>query len=253
MPGSPLIYTPRLISASALENDPTPHDYPRGTKVIAWKNTVSQGAETLKFVLFFVFYLPTALKLLKILSTHALSVLCTPSTSVSANLPPLSRRLELSTSEQPCSFSESHSPAESWGQVAGQAKQEPSSAGASRRPRLCDPSPGNFLCCRVLGRGVKHAKEWVSRWNVHSISVWNDTAVKTSKAKAKHWQTKKWFLSNKLMVVKSDKEQVNLQFFLVSGGSGPEKVLECFWTLHTGKLSLELPLRPKVGVRRGGT
>lgn len=55
MPISPLIYTQRLISDSALENDPTPQDCPRGTKVIAWKNTVSQGAEILKFVLFFCF------------------------------------------------------------------------------------------------------------------------------------------------------------------------------------------------------
>lgn len=203
MPVSPLICTPRLISDSALENDPTPQDCPRGTKVIAWKNTVSQGAEILKFVLFFVFYLLTALKLLKILSTHALTVLYTPSPSVSPNLPPLSRCLELSTSEQPCSFSESQSPVESWGQVAGQAKQEPSSASASRRPRLCDASPGNFLCCRVMGRGVKHAKEWVSWWNVHSVTVCEMTLpLKQAKQKQNigkqrndFFQTNWWWLN----------------------------------------------------------
>lgn len=34
------------------------------------------------------------------------------------------------------------------------------------------------------------------------------------------------------MVVKSDKEQVNLQFFLVSSGSGPEKGLEYISESH---------------------
>lgn len=37
MPVSPLIHPPGLISASALENDPTPQDYFRGMKGIAWK------------------------------------------------------------------------------------------------------------------------------------------------------------------------------------------------------------------------
>lgn len=68
---SPLICPPGLISASALENDPTPQDYPRGLMVIAWKNMVSQGVETPSCF----FYLVTALKMFKILSSHILTPL----------------------------------------------------------------------------------------------------------------------------------------------------------------------------------
>lgn len=68
---SPLICPPGLISASALENDPTLQDYRRGMMVIAWKNMVSQGIETPRCF----FYLATALKMFKILSSHILNPL----------------------------------------------------------------------------------------------------------------------------------------------------------------------------------
>lgn len=200
MPVSLLTHPPGLTGAFALDKDPALGAWRPLPRRIWWLREMKYWG---------FFCLLTSLRIFKILSTHALAFLWIPSTPVFPNLPPLSRCWEPPTTEQLWLFSDSRSPMKSGSQAARQAKQEPSSASSSRSPGLCDPSPGTLLCCPVTKRGVKEANEWVSWWNVPlPCAKCHRHCNKQSQSKPQ--QTKKWILSNKRMVVKSDKEHANL-------------------------------------------
>lgn len=177
IPVSPLIHPPALISASALENNPTPRDPTLG----AWRSLLRRiwwvrELEGWGFLLvcFCTFWL-LLLVPHSSLNTQHLSLL---------EPPIVEQRCRASHHRAATVFLWSRSRLKSGGR-AGKTGTQLSQCLQERR--LCDPSPG-------AGRDLKQAAEWVSWCNAllqcaKCHCLWDE--------QSKTWANKKWFLSNK--------------------------------------------------------
>lgn len=198
---SPLIHSPGLISASALENDPTLQDLTLGAwRSLPRRKMVSQGVEMLRgFRLFF----------------HFLTVLTAPSPFSEPPAPQSARPShhwvdgcsEPHITEQPRPFSESRSRLKSGG-WAGETGTQPNQS--FQEPRLC----------------AAYARSEAAD-EMHCYSVRNATASETAKQKQNLGKRRNDFSPTNGWRLDLIRNKRTWEFFLVSSGSGPEKGLEC--------------------------
>ena len=198
---SPLIHSPGLISASALENDPTPQDLTLG----AWRSLPGRTwwVRALKCWGFFVR-----------LFFHLLTALTAPSAFSETPAPQSARPSrhwmdgcsEPHITRQPRPFSESRSRLKSGG-WAGETGTQPSQC--FQEPRLCatygvsQPMKCTVTVCEMpLPRRQAKQKQNLGKQR-------NDFS-----------QTNGWWLN----LIRNKR---TWELFLVSSGSGPEKGLEC--------------------------
>lgn len=199
---SPLIHSPGLISASALENDPTLQDLTLGSwRSLPRRKMVSQGVEMLRgFRLFF----------------HFLTVLTAPLPFSEPPAPQSARPShhwvdgcsEPHITEQATAFL--------WITFTSEVRWLGRRDRSPAQPEL----PGAQALCYVR-------TEWVSWWNALVTVCEMPLPLRQAKQKQNLGKQRNDFSPTNGWWLNLIRNKQTWEFFLVSSGSGPEKGLEC--------------------------